>query len=175
MSLVALLCIYSSISTSFLRYGFHACIQNYKWGLTIALYRGIIKLFSLCVIFLRIISRTWLPLDAAILHCSDTFMLAFIVTPKSFSFTVLLRIVPHMGIKLWLCTGQMNSQLSYVQCSKNDHILTIVQRFMDGAHMCLHILGIIVQTLLFANTQLDCNKAKCMKNGERCYEDSFFT
>ena len=33
-------------------------------------------------------------IDAAILHCSDTFMLAFIVTPKSFSFTVLLRIVP---------------------------------------------------------------------------------
>ena len=36
-------------------------------------------------------------LDAAILHCSDTFMLAFIVTPKSFSFTVLLRIVPPIS------------------------------------------------------------------------------
>ena len=30
MSLVALLCIFSSISTSFLRYGFHACIQYSK-------------------------------------------------------------------------------------------------------------------------------------------------
>ena len=30
MSLVALLCIFSSISTSFLRYGFHACIQYCK-------------------------------------------------------------------------------------------------------------------------------------------------
>ena len=84
MSLVALLCIFSSIYMSFLRCGFHACMQYYKWGLTIALYRGTIKLFSLYVIFLRIIPRTWLPLDAAILHCSETFMLAFIVTPKAF-------------------------------------------------------------------------------------------
>ena len=30
----------------------------------------------------------WSPREAAILHCFDTFMLAFIVTPKSFSFTV---------------------------------------------------------------------------------------
>ena len=29
--------------------------------------------------------------------------------------------------------------------------------------MCLHVLGMIGQTLLFANTQLDCKKAKCMK------------
>ena len=36
----------------------------------------------------------WLPLNAAILHCSDTFILAFIVTPKSFSVTVLRRVVP---------------------------------------------------------------------------------
>ena len=63
-----------------------------KWGVTIALYRGTIKLFSLHVIFLRIIPRTWLPLDAAIMHCSETFMLAFIVTPKYFPFMVLLRI-----------------------------------------------------------------------------------
>ena len=87
MSLVALLWIFSSISMSFLRYGLHACIQYSKWGLTIGLYRGTIKLFSLYVIFLRIIPRIWLPLDAAILQCSETFMLAFIDTPKSFSFT----------------------------------------------------------------------------------------
>ena len=68
MSLVALLCIFSSISMSFLRYGLHACIQYSKWGLTIALYRGTIKLLSLYVIFLRIIPRTWLALDAAILE-----------------------------------------------------------------------------------------------------------
>ena len=59
MSLVALLCIFSGISMSFLRYGLHACIQYSKWGLTIALYRGTIKLFSLYIIFLRIIPRTW--------------------------------------------------------------------------------------------------------------------
>ena len=93
MSLVALLCIFSSISMYFLRYGLHACIQYSKWSLTIAM----IKLFSLYVIFLRIIPRTWLPLDAAILHCSETFMLPFIVIPKYFSFTVLLRIVPPIS------------------------------------------------------------------------------
>ena len=58
--------------------------------LTIALHRGTIKPFSLDVIFLRIIPRTWLPSDVAILHCSETFMIAIIVTPKYFSFTVLL-------------------------------------------------------------------------------------
>ena len=46
----------------------------------IALYRGTQSNYY--VIFLRIIQRTWLPLDATMLHCSDTFMLAFIVTPK---------------------------------------------------------------------------------------------
>ena len=49
------------------------------------------------VIFVRIIQRTWLNLVAAILHCYETFMLAYIVTPKYFSFTVLLRIVPPMS------------------------------------------------------------------------------
>ena len=42
-------------------------------------HRGTIKLLSLYVTFLRIIPRTWLPLDAAILHCSEIFMLALIV------------------------------------------------------------------------------------------------
>ena len=42
-SLVALLCIVSSMSTSFLRYGHHVCIQCSKRGLTIALYKGTIK------------------------------------------------------------------------------------------------------------------------------------
>ena len=97
MSLVALLCIFSSIYMSFLRYGLHACIQYSKWSLTIDLYKGTIKLFSLYVIFLRIIPTTWLPLGAAMLHCSDTLMLAFIVTPKCFSFTVFLRIVPPIS------------------------------------------------------------------------------
>ena len=97
MSLVVLLCTFSSMSMSFLRYGLHACIQYSKWGLNIALYRGTINPFSLYVIFLRIIPRIWLPLEAAILHCSDTFILSFIITPKSFSFTVLHRIVPPIS------------------------------------------------------------------------------
>ena len=54
-------------------------------------------LLLLYVIFLRIIPRIWLSLKAAILHCSETFMLAFIVTPKSFSFTVLHRLVPSIS------------------------------------------------------------------------------
>ena len=51
MSLVALLCIFSSISMSFLRYRLHACIQYSKRGLTIALYRGTIKLFLYTLYF----------------------------------------------------------------------------------------------------------------------------
>ena len=61
-----------------------------------ALYRVTINSFSLFVIFLGIIPRIWLPLEAAIPRCSETFILAFIVTPKSFSFTVLHMIVPHI-------------------------------------------------------------------------------
>ena len=44
--------------------------------------------FSLCVIFLLINPRIRLPFEAAIPHCSETFMSALIVTPKSFSFKV---------------------------------------------------------------------------------------
>ena len=111
MSLVVLLCIFSSIYMSFLRYGLYACLQYSKWGLTIALYRGIINLFSLYVIFLRIIPRTWWPLNAAILHCSDTFMSAFIVTRKSFSFKVLLRIVPPISQFMPVFPGHVTKML----------------------------------------------------------------
>ena len=44
------------------------------------LYTGVQSNYFLYnVIFLRIIPRTWLPLEAAILHCSETFMLALYI------------------------------------------------------------------------------------------------
>ena len=84
-----------------------------------------------------------------------------------------LKYKSEMWLQFWLCTGQLKSQLRNGQCSKTDHILTSVQLFTDSA-MCLHVLGMIGQTWLFTNTQLDCNKAKYMKKGKRCYEDSIF-
>ena len=137
MSLVALLCIFSSMS--FLRYGLHACIQYYsKWGLTIALYRGTIKLFSLYVIFLRIIPGTWLPLDAAILHWSETFMLACIDTPTSFSFTVLVRIVPPISYFLPVFPGHVCRHLHFPKlnniCHFSDHLTNLS---MSSCNFCL--------------------------------------
>ena len=41
--------------------------------------------------------RVAAALEAAILLCSETFMLTFIVTPKSFSFTVIHKIVPQIA------------------------------------------------------------------------------
>ena len=138
MILVALLCIFSIIFTSFLRYGLHAYIQYSKWGLTIALHRCIITHFSLYVIFLRIIPRTWLPLDAAILHCSDTFMLAFIVTPKSFSFTVLLRIVPPISSFMPVFPGPVCRHLHFPKlnniCHFSDHLTNLS---MSSCQFCL--------------------------------------
>ena len=64
--LVAILCTLSSISTSFLRYGLHACMQYSKWGLTIVLYSGIISSFFLYTIFRLINPRIWFPFAAAI-------------------------------------------------------------------------------------------------------------
>ena len=86
---MALHCILSSLSMSFLRYGLHACIQYSKCGLTIALYRGTISCFSLYVIVLLVSARILFPFEAAIPHCSETFMSALNVTPKSFSYVVL--------------------------------------------------------------------------------------
>ena len=93
--LIALTCIFSSISNpscnivSMPAYSILEVIY-----LTIALYRVTVYPFSLHVALLRIIPIIWLPLEAAILHCSETFMLAFsIVTSSYFPFTVLHRIV----------------------------------------------------------------------------------
>ena len=63
--------------------------NNSKYGLTIALYRGTISCFSLYVIVLLISPKIWFPFEAAIPHCSQTFMSALNVTPKSFSYVVL--------------------------------------------------------------------------------------
>ena len=58
-----------------------------------ALYRGTINPFSLYAIFLRLIPIIWLLIEAAILPCSENFILAYyLVTTKSFSFTVLHKI-----------------------------------------------------------------------------------
>ena len=64
-------------------------MQYSKCGLTIALYMGTIRCFSLYVIVLLISPRIWFPFEAAIPHCSETFMSALNVTPKSFSCVVL--------------------------------------------------------------------------------------
>ena len=87
MSLVVLLCILSSIPIPFLQYGLHVCILYTKWGITITLYRGTINHDSwdfIHGVFLRSIPILWLPWEAAILHCSETFLLAFVVTPCPF-------------------------------------------------------------------------------------------
>ena len=55
--------VYCNSRTHVVSGSLHACVQYSMWGLTIALYRGTIKLFSLYVIFLRIIPGTWLPLE----------------------------------------------------------------------------------------------------------------
>ena len=90
VSLVVLLCILLSIPMPFLQYGLHVCILYTKWGITITLYRGTINHFSWDVIhgvFIRSIPILWLPWEAAILHCSETFLLAFIVTPCLFIYS----------------------------------------------------------------------------------------
>ena len=69
--------------------GVHSVVWWYsKWGLTIVLYSGIISYFSLYTIFCLINQRIWFAFAAAIPYCSDTFMSALIVNPKSFSFNV---------------------------------------------------------------------------------------
>ena len=87
---------------SFLWYGLHAWMQYSKCGLTIALYNGMINVFSIYVMFLLISPNIWLSFAAASPHCSETVMSALIVTPRSFSFTLLSNIV--LPIKYYLLT-----------------------------------------------------------------------
>ena len=46
-----------------------------------------------------------------------------------------LKYKSEMWWKFWLCTGQLKSQLSNGQCSKTDHILTILPLIMDSAYV----------------------------------------
>ena len=89
MILVALCCILSSLSVSFLRYGLRDCIRYSKCVITIALHRCTVCCFSLYMIVLIISPRIRFPLEASIPHCCETFMSALNVTPKSFSCVVL--------------------------------------------------------------------------------------
>jgi len=50
-------------------------------------------------------------------------------TWKSVFMFFLLKCGFEMWWKFWLCTGQLKSQLFYVQCSGTGHLLTIVQLF----------------------------------------------
>ena len=68
-------------------------MQYSKCGLTIALYTGMINVFSIYVMFFLISPNIWLPFAAASPHCSETVMSALTVTPKSFSLTLVPNIV----------------------------------------------------------------------------------
>ncbi len=72
-----------------------------------------------------------------------TFGLPILQTKRMYTWSILkllfcvfvLKYESGMWWNFWLCTGHLNSQLCYVQCSKTVHILTIVQLFMDGAYV----------------------------------------
>ena len=74
-------------------------------------------------------SRIWLPIEAAILHCSETFMLAFIVTPKSFVFTVLHRIVHPISLfaPVFPCPACRHLHFSKLNnlCHFSDHLINV--------------------------------------------------
>ena len=117
------------------RYGLHVCIQYSTGGLTIALYRGTINPLSSCVIFIRIIPRSWLPWEAAMLHCSETFMLAFIDTVKIFALL-------HFFLSLGMVIASLYLMLARVARSFSQVVLGLPLGLVPCWEWChLSLLG----------------------------------
>ena len=70
----------------------------FKWGLTVASYRGIISLFSLYVIFLLINPKIVLPFEAAVSHCYETFMLLYDLSYVTLCHLVLVLLLPYVTL-----------------------------------------------------------------------------
>ena len=123
-------------------------MQYSKWGLTILLYSGIISSFSLYTILCLINPRIWFPFAAAIPHCSDTFLSALIVNPKSFSFTVVFSTVPPIVYcaSSFLCPGWRHLHFQKLNsiCHFSDHSVNL---FGSSCNCCLS-----ASLLIFLNT-----------------------
>ena len=86
-------------------------------------HRSIFKQASLCYL-----QEAWTQQVAKVKDVSD-------VSSCSCAFYLHRSKRQDLSTSAWLCTGQLKSQLSNGQCSKTDHLLTIVQLFMDGAYV----------------------------------------
>ena len=98
-------------------------------GLTSALYNGMINVFSIYVMFLLISPNIWLPFAAASPHCSETFMSALTVTPRSFSFTLVPNIVLPIKYSPLTCPMWMHLHLPKLNniCHFSDQFTNLVR------------------------------------------------
>ena len=119
-----------------------------EWGLTIVLYSGIISSFSLYTIFRLINPRIWFPFAAAIPHCSDTFMSALIVNPKSFSFKVVFSTVSPIVYRASSFPCPVWRHLHFPKlnsiCHFSDHSINLIR---SSCKCCLS-----ASLLIFLNT-----------------------
>ena len=140
LNLDALRCILSNLSMSFLRYGLHAWIQYCKCVLTIALYRDTISCFSFYMIVILINHIIWFPFEAAIPHCSETFMPALNVTPKSFSCVVLPRTASPILYSSSMVPCPMCIHLHFPKlnniCHFSDHLTNLAR---SSCKLCLSV------------------------------------
>ena len=87
---------------------------------------------------------TLYKIDAAILHCSESFMLAFIVTPKYFSITVFLRIVPPISQFMPAVSGPVCRHLHFRKlnniCHFSDHLTNLS---MSSCNICLSTISLV--------------------------------
>ena len=125
---------------SFLRYSLHAWIQYSKCGITINLYRGTISCFSLYMTFLLISPRIWFPFEAAIPHCSETFMSALKVTPKSCSCVVIPSTAPPILYSSSMFPCPMCIHLHFpkfnIICHFSDHLTNLSR---SSCKLCLSV------------------------------------
>ena len=78
------------------------------------------------------------------LHCAESFVLAFIDTPKSFSVTVLLRIVPHISQFMPVFPGPVCRHLHFPKCNNicpfSDHLTNLA---MPSCNFCLPPISLV--------------------------------
>src|ERR1043165_8130799 len=103
------------------------CTQYSKFGLTNALYNSSTVSFSLLIIVLLIIPSTLFAFFAASAHCLDGFVLLFMITPKSLSSSVSLKIIPPIPY----C-----SFLLFLPMCITEHFSVLNIIFHSSAHLC---------------------------------------
>ena len=113
--------------------------------------------------FLLINIWIWLPFEAAIPHCSETFISALIVIPKSFSFTVVPKTVSPI---LWFiskfpCPACRHLHFQKFKCCLSPSVLIFLNTFVSSANFSTLLVILSSKSLIYIKNNKGPNTDPC--------------